>query len=168
MDIVHHCMRLIFPSMQHVPIVDIAFSLDFVPLLEDERKMRRYISRLQETIEVSNHQILKQVYDQEALLTILCFFKRHGMGNLMFKEKIASYLQTMVNNKSWLELGSSQNVADMLSCLREIDPIKYGTLLKKMIEETDRLFKNKMCTSRNLVRIYLSLMRTYERSQLGA
>lgn len=66
---------MIFLDMQNVPIVDLAYSLEFVHILSDERKIQRYLSRMMDTIEVTNPSLLKQVYNQEALIDILRFYR---------------------------------------------------------------------------------------------
>ena len=66
---------MIFMDMQNVPIVDLAYSLEFVHILGDERKIQRYLSRMMDTIEVTNPSLLKQVYNQEALIDILRFYR---------------------------------------------------------------------------------------------
>lgn len=89
-------LRMIYVNMQLVPIVDIAYSLQFLPILGDENKITRYLSRLQDTIEMTNPVLLKQVYNQEAILTILEVFKGLQFGSILFKEKAAKILLTMV------------------------------------------------------------------------
>ena len=69
-----------------------------------------------------NPTLLKQVYNQEALLDILIFFRRYRMGTIVFREKIASFLSTIIEEKKWTELADSQSIADMISCLRDVDP----------------------------------------------
>ena len=49
--------------MQNVPIVDLALSLEFLKSLEDERKIMKYVSRFQETLEVTNPVVLKKAYN---------------------------------------------------------------------------------------------------------
>ena len=69
-----------------------------------------------------NPTLLKQVYNQEALLDILIFFRRYRLGTIVFREKIASFLSTIIEDKKWTELADSQSIADMISCLRDVDP----------------------------------------------
>ena len=75
-----------------------------------------------------NPALLKQVYDQEALLDILIFYRRYRLGAIVFREKIASFLQKIIEDKKWIDQVDSQNIADMISCLRDVDPVKYGSL----------------------------------------
>ena len=49
-------------NMQKVPVVDMAYSLEFVQILDDERKIFRYLQRINDTIELTNPSLLKQVY----------------------------------------------------------------------------------------------------------
>lgn len=123
--IIVESLRLIYGQMQQVPMVDLAFSLKFVRILDSEKKARRYLSRLQETIEVSNPVLLKQPYNQDALLEILVSFKKLGYGNIMFREKIASLLQTMIEKETWIPLHDSSQVANLISCLRDIHVAKF-------------------------------------------
>lgn len=106
-------------------MVDLAYSLKFVRILDNEKKARRYISRLQETIEVSNPALLKQPYNQDALLEILVSFKKLGFGNLAFREKVASLLEAIIEKKMWIPFNDSSQVADLISCLRDIDVTKF-------------------------------------------
>ena len=62
-SIMSNCLRIAFIDMQNVPIVDLALSLEFLSSLDDERKITRYVSRLQETLEVTNPVILKKAYN---------------------------------------------------------------------------------------------------------
>lgn len=55
----------------------------------------------------------------------------------------------------------------MLSCLRDIDPIKFQVLFNKLLEEFRNIVATKNCTSRHLVRIYLSYMTIYSRSAIN-
>ena len=41
-SILQHCLRLTYINMSKLPVVDVAFSLEFVPMLDDQKKMRRY------------------------------------------------------------------------------------------------------------------------------
>ena len=116
---------------------------------------------------MTNPALLQQVYNQDALLEILCYFKRFKMGSLVFREKIAQILQTMVEKKKWVELSDSQKIADLIGCLREIDAIKFSTLLSQIQEEFRISVDNQECTSLDLVRIYLSQMSIYKKSALS-
>ncbi len=40
-----------------------AHSLEFAPILGDERKIKRYLQRINDTLELTNVQLLKQVYN---------------------------------------------------------------------------------------------------------
>jgi hypothetical protein len=59
------------------------------------------------------------------MLTILHLFKVYGFGSLVFRDKVATILMTMIEKGTWIPQESSATVAHMISCLRDIDPIKY-------------------------------------------
>jgi hypothetical protein len=46
LNIVTESMRLIYANMHNVPIVDIAYSLQYLPILGDEKKINRFLLRL--------------------------------------------------------------------------------------------------------------------------
>lgn len=94
-------MRAIYASMHRVPIVDIAFSLELLPLLEDDRKIARYLARAKDIFEITNPALLKQAYDQDALIVILNVLKRNGYASLEFKERMALMMQNIVQEKQW-------------------------------------------------------------------
>ena len=56
--IVKQSLRTIYSNMQNTPIVDLAFSLHYVSVLDDERKARKFLARLQDTIEMTNPTLL--------------------------------------------------------------------------------------------------------------
>ena len=47
--------------MRHVPMVDLAASLTFLSQLGDDRKILRYLAKVEELIEFTNLKLLKQV-----------------------------------------------------------------------------------------------------------
>ena len=49
--------------MQYTPVLDLAYTLHHVPLLEDERRMRKYLSRMQDTFEMINPTLLRDAYN---------------------------------------------------------------------------------------------------------
>ena len=49
--------------MQNVPLSDIAFAVQYVQILDDERKIRRFVTRLRDTIEMTNPALLQKVYN---------------------------------------------------------------------------------------------------------
>ena len=65
----------------------------------------------------------------------------------------------MVEKKLWNEMTASGEIADMISCLRDIDVRKYEPLIKKLMEEFRQSVESERCSSRNLVRVYLSYLR---------
>eukprot|EP00354_Favella_ehrenbergii_P003693 CAMPEP_0170450604 /NCGR_PEP_ID=MMETSP0123-20130129/82_1 /TAXON_ID=182087 /ORGANISM="Favella ehrenbergii, Strain Fehren 1" /LENGTH=119 /DNA_ID=CAMNT_0010711935 /DNA_START=590 /DNA_END=950 /DNA_ORIENTATION=+ len=103
------------------PIVDVAFSLELLPLLDDERKIQKYLMRVRDLFEVTSPAMLKQVYDQDALTVILVAFKRYQLCSITFKERIALLLQNIVKNKKWKPIRDSKELADITSCLRDIE-----------------------------------------------
>ena len=150
--------------MQYTPVLDLAYTLHHVPLLEDERRMRKYLARMQDTFEMINPTLLRDAYNQAALLQILTYFKRWGVGSALFREKIADILQTMVEKKLWNEMTASGEIADMISCLRDIDVRKYEPLIEKLMEEFRQSVESERCSNRNLVRVYLSYLRLFNAS----
>ena len=44
--IVKQCLRTIYSNMQNTPIVDLAYSLHYLSVLDDEKKARKYVARL--------------------------------------------------------------------------------------------------------------------------
>ena len=49
----------------------------------------------------------------------------------------------------------------MVSCLRDIDAVKFEPLMNKLMTEFRDVVNGQICTSKNLVRTYLSFMRIY-------
>ena len=49
--------------MHQTPVIDLAFSLHYVPLLADERKVTKYLNRLQDTIELTNPALMQDIYN---------------------------------------------------------------------------------------------------------
>lgn len=117
--------RHMYSRMHYVPIVEIAYALKFVQVMRDKRKIMRFINRVQETIEVTNPQLLPQVFNQGALLEILKFFKKHQLGSLSLREKVALILQKMIEEKLWVKLSGSAELTDLISCLRDIDVARF-------------------------------------------
>jgi len=115
---------------------------------------------------MTNPVLLKQVYDQEALLTILHLFKQFGFGGIIFREKVATILLTMIEKETWIPQETSAEVADMISSLRDIDPVKFEPLFNKLLEEFRTSVNESKCTSRHLARIYLSFMAIYSRGKV--
>ena len=111
--------------MHNVPIVDLSFSLDCLPVLRDYKLIEKFTLRVQDTFEMVNPALLKQVYNQEALLDILVFFRQYRLGAIIFREKIATLLQQMIADDKWIKQKDSQKIADMVSCLRDIDTVKF-------------------------------------------
>lgn len=97
-------LKTIFINMNRVPMQDLAFSLQFVTMLDSQKKAQRYLERLQDTIEVTNVAVMKQPFNQSALIDILGIYKSLGFGSSRFREKIASILNTMVEEKLWMPL----------------------------------------------------------------
>ena len=91
-QIVKQALRIVYSNMHNVPVVDIAFALQCLPVLQDSKTIQKFTLRLQDTFEMVNPALLKQVYNQESLLDILIFFRRYRLGKISFREKIASFL----------------------------------------------------------------------------
>ena len=54
-------IRFVYEHMRHVPMVDLAASLTFLSQLGDDRKILRYLAKVEELIELTNPKLLKQV-----------------------------------------------------------------------------------------------------------
>ena len=151
--------------MHRVPIVDIAFSLELLPLLEDDRKIARYLTRARDTFEMTNQALLKQAYDQQALIIILNVLKRNGYASLQFKERMALMIQNIVQEKNWQSIEDSRELANLISCLRDIDASKFRPLLEKLLDDFGASLQRRNCTSNSLVRIYLSYICLFGKSK---
>lgn len=68
-------------------------------------------------------------------MAILVHFRRYRTGSVEFRQKIATLLQTMVENGRWADLGDSMKIADMLGCLRDIDVFEYRVLFEQIFNE---------------------------------
>jgi acyl-CoA-binding protein len=108
----------------------------------------RYLQRVNDTFELTNVSLLKHALNKDALLTILQMFKQANFGTSAFKDKIATILQTIVQKNLWETTKSSSEIADLISCLRSVDPIKFETLLFKILEDFRVSVSLGNCTSR--------------------
>ena len=85
-------LRLVFSKMRHVPLVDIAFSLQFIDLLDSDKKAARFLKKLEEHIELTNPKLIKGL-NQTSLMDIMITFRANKLGSYEFFNKCAQLLE---------------------------------------------------------------------------
>ena len=78
--------------MRYVPLVDLAFSLEFLNLLGSDKKAMRFLKKLEEHIELTNPKLIKGL-NQISLMNIMIFFRANNLGSYEFFNKCAQLLE---------------------------------------------------------------------------
>ena len=112
-------LRLVFSKMRYVPLVDLAFSLEFLNLLGSDKKAMRFLKKLEEHIELTNPKLIKGL-NQISLMNIMILFRANNLGSYEFFNKCAQLLEGEIQKDTWQKLDSNQ-IADLLSALRMVN-----------------------------------------------
>ena len=93
-------VRVAYNNIRNLPLVDVAMSLRYLVLLNDEKKVQKFLVKLQNHIETTNPQLIKKP-NQFAILEIMRFYRSLMMLSSQMTETFLSLLKTELKNKRW-------------------------------------------------------------------
>ena len=121
-------IKFIFERMRNVPIIDLAVSFQYLPLLGSDKKILRFLTKVEEMIELTNPKLLKHV-EVNAFISIMLIFRESKIGSQEFKDKCALVLQNCLERNRWTQL-TGEDIAALLSCLTKNDIKKCEPLIQ--------------------------------------
>ena len=116
-------IKVVFNHMRNLPLIDISAALRYIGLLENEKKMHKFITKLQNHLEMTSIHLFQNA-NQHSVIEILRFFRQINVQSHQLTEKCAELLKIQIDENGWEPLDSLQ-IGNLLSSMKSIDVQKH-------------------------------------------